>query len=57
MRLTRGPGVFTTPENASADCNWTRAALPLSSTSVFWTFCGCQSVGVFFPRRPLQSNL
>jgi hypothetical protein len=57
MRLTRGLGVFTAPENASADCNWTRAAVPLSSMTILGTFHGCRSVDVFFPRRPLQSSL
>jgi len=48
----RGTGCFTTPENASADCSWTRAALPRLHTPLFDGWIA--SVGVVFPRRPLQ---
>jgi len=49
----QGTGCFTTPENASADRKWTRAAF--ASPPCFLS--AERSVGVFFPRRPLQSSL
>jgi hypothetical protein len=47
----RGTGCFTTPENASADCSWTRAALPRLHTPLFrWVDC---ERGRFLPTAPV----
>jgi len=53
MRLTRGPGVFTTPENASADCNWTRAALPLPCHTRLFDGPWMSERGRFLPTAPI----